>query len=128
MKLFLDDVREPKDCFGYMFARIGRLQEIYLEEWVVVRNYEKFVEVLEKNIKQITHISYDHDLAEEHYVGEMYESIEEYYKAIEGTSKTGYDAAKYMKDLYDTNHLDYPKMYVHSMNPAGTQNIINLFK
>ena len=43
MKLFLDDVREPKDCFGYMFARIGRLQEIYLEEWVVVRNYEKFV-------------------------------------------------------------------------------------
>jgi hypothetical protein len=128
MKLFLDDIREPKDCLSYMFQRIGTMQNIYSEEWVVVRNYEQFVEKIKNHHKQITHISYDHDLAEQHYTDKMYDSIEEYYKSIEGTEKTGFDAAKYMKDFYDNNDIKYPIMFVHSMNPAGTQNIVNLFK
>jgi hypothetical protein len=128
MKLFLDDIRNPQDCFGYMFHRIGFRQEIYQEDWFVVRNYDEFVKAIHDNYNLITHISFDHDLAVEHYTDKMYDSMEEYYKSIEGTEKTGFDAAKYMKEFYDSNDVKYPIMFVHSMNPVGTQNIINLFK
>ncbi len=127
MKLFLDDIREPKDCLSYMFQRIGTMQNIYSEEWVVVRNYDEFVKAISDNYNTITHISFDHDLAEQHYTDKMYSSAEEYYKSIEGTEKTGFDAAKYMKEFYDNNNKNYPTMFVHSMNPVGTQNIVNLF-
>jgi hypothetical protein len=35
---------------------------------------------------------------------------------------------KYMKWFYDENRIPYPIMFVHSMNPVGTEKIINLFK
>lgn len=129
MKVFLDDVRSPQDCVGYMHLRIGAENPIYLSGgWLIVRNYDEFVEVIEKYHKDITHISYDHDLAPEHYTDEMMINTEEYVKSIEGTEKTGCDCAKWMKNFYDTNGIPYPRMYVHSMNPVGTENIINIFK
>ena len=43
--------------------------------------------------------------------------------------KTGYHAAQYLKEVYEKNNLKLPYyIFVHSMNPVGTQNIINLFK
>jgi hypothetical protein len=129
MKLFLDDVRNPTDCVKYMHARIGKDNPIYLEgEWYVVRNYDEFVKAIDEFYPQITHISFDHDLADEHYSTTMYTSIDEYYNAIEGSEKTGLDCAKYMKKFYDEAGLTYPIMYVHSMNPVGTQAIVNLFR
>lgn len=122
MKLFLDDVRNPENCAKYMHLRIGTLNPIYLERWRVVRNYEEFISVINDHAREITHISYDHDLADEHYNPETWEVATRY------KEKTGLDCAKYMKWFYDENKLPYPIMFVHSMNPVGSANIINLFK
>jgi len=128
MKLFLDDVRDPQHCTGYMKVRIGALISLYKEEWEIVRNYEQFISAINDHARQITHISYDHDLADEHYTGEMYVGEQSYYESIKGTEKTGLDCAKYMKWFYDENKIAYPVMFVHSMNPVGMQAIINVFK
>lgn len=132
MKIFLDDIRIPSDCVSYMYKRIGPLNPLYLEDWVVVRNYTEFIKQIADNINQITHISFDHDLG-----GDVQES----FRFDQGFSKrkarkakqllelpTGYDCAKWMKDFYRSKDKQYPTMFVHSMNPVGTQNIINLFK
>lgn len=129
MKIFLDDVRSPSDCAKYMHARIGSLNPIYLEDWYIVRNFEQFQDVIFRYHKDITHVSFDHDLAEAHYHESMYQGGKVYMKYLETTSeKTGYDCAKWMKNFYEENSIEFPVMFVHSMNPVGTENIINLFK
>ena len=121
MKLFLDDIRIPTDCIHYMHQRIGNLNPIYLQEWKIARNYQEFVDLVEENIDVITHVSFDHDLADEHYDHETW-GRDMYLE------KTGYDCAKWMKDFYQKKDTDLPVMFIHSMNPIGTQKIINLFK
>ena len=129
MKVFLDDVRIPKDCVNYMYKRIGPLNPIYLEEWTIVKNYNDFIEVITNNYNFITHISYDHDLADEHYTQDMYSGEEKYNKHYDSFKEaTGLDCAKFVKNFYNHNNLDLPIMFVHSMNPVGTQNIIKVFK
>jgi NAD+-processing family protein with receiver domain len=120
MKVFLDDYRQPCDCTSYMYQRIGKENPIYLEEWKVVKDYDEFVKVVKENADNITHISFDHDLADEHYHrGEPERGYEE---------KTGYDCAVWLKNYYKEIDTDLPVMYVHSMNPVGCKNIINVFK
>lgn len=132
MKIFLDDIRNPQDCVKYMGERIGALTYLYMGNWIVVRNYKEFVKAISENINEITHISFDHDLG-----GDVQES----FRFDQGFSKrkarkakqllelpTGYDCAKWMKDFYWSKNKQLPTMFVHSMNPVGTQNIINLFK
>lgn len=130
MKLFLDDIRAPFECAQYMHKRIGKLNPIYLEgEWYIVKNYDQFVKAISLYHKTITHISFDHDLADMHYHESMdqgKEAYEDHLKTV--TEKTGYNCAKFMKDFYDRFAIDYPVLFVHSMNPVGTENIINLFK
>jgi hypothetical protein len=132
MKVFLDDIREPEHCIHYMPRRIGPASAIYLEDWVVVRNYDEFKEVVSKNIRRITHVSFDHDLADSHYTPE--EFWEDYYKSDEWqkaqvhSEKTGYECAKWMKEFYEDSGVGLPTLFVHSMNPVGTDKIINLFK
>lgn len=129
MKLFLDDIRNPPDCAKYMHKRIGALNPIYLEgDWYIVRNYNQFCKAIDEFHTKITHISYDHDLAEAHYHESMYQGGKIYMKYLETISeKTGLDCAKYMKQFYEERKLTYPVMFVHSANPVGTQNIIDLF-
>jgi hypothetical protein len=128
MKLFLDDIREPKDCTSYMYRRIGHMNPIYLEDWFVVRNYTEFVDAVSKHINEITHVSFDHDLSDEHYDPTMFEGQDKYNQLYDNfVEKTGYDCAKWMKMFYDENNVDYPIMFVHSMNPTGAKNIINVF-
>lgn len=123
MMVFLDDFRNPKDCLTYMHKRIGSLNPIYLQNWVVVRNYDQFVETVKNNIDTITHVSFDHDLAEEHYVSDTWEfsDLDIY------SERTGYDCAVWLKEFYEKNDTDLPVMFVHSMNPIGTKRIIELF-
>lgn len=129
IKLFLDDIRIPMDCVPYMYKRIGNLNPIYLEKWEIVRNYDDFVNAINLHKGKITHISFDHDLSDEHYHGSMYSGKEAYEKYLENIKeKTGLDCAKYFKKIYDEENLQYPVLFVHSMNPVGTENIINLFK
>lgn len=121
MKIFLDDVRHPQECATYMHQRIGKLNPIYLEDWVIVRDYDAFTEVVEKNAKQITHISFDHDLADIHYDPMTQKESFAYQE------KTGEDCAKWVKAYFHHYKLPLPTLFVHSMNPVGTQNIINVF-
>jgi len=120
--LFLDDIRMPKETFDYTF------QQIYLEEeWIIVRNYHAFIKLIEgKGIPEI--ISFDHDLADEHYdpqimndmsYGEIYDMFDE---------KTGYHCAKWLIDYCIDNQKELPaRIMIHSMNPAGSMNIKSLF-
>lgn len=122
MKIFLDDYRIPLDCVPYMHQRIGKLNPIYLEKWEVVKNYNEFVKLISKAVEsenEITHVSFDHDLADEHYAPED----QKHYK-----EKTGCDCAKWLKEFYKNKNMPLPIIFVHSMNPVGTENIIQVFK
>lgn len=129
MKLFLDDIRYPHDAGKYMFKRIGNFNSLYLQhEWNIVRNYNDFCKEIKNHYNEITHISFDHDLADDHYDDSMYKGKEAYEMHIsKSKEKTGYDCAKFVKQFYKENNISLPIMFVHSMNPVGTQNIINLF-
>ena len=108
MKVFLDDIRMPNQCASYMHRRIGFLNPIYLEDWCIVRNYKQFVDFVEKNYKQITHISFDHDLAEIYYDPFTQKEYFSYHE------KTGYDCAVWLKQFYDSINLSMPIIFIHS--------------
>jgi len=114
--LFLDDIRNPKEVYQYT------KQEVFQrEDWHIVRNYQEFVDrILEKGLPEM--ISFDHDLADEHYPEP---NSQEYIE------KTGYDYAKWLVEYCMDHYLDLPEFCCHSMNPVGKQNIeglLNNFK
>lgn len=103
-KLFLDDVREPKDV---------KWTEIPLGPWSVVRNYTDFVRVIE-NRGMPDHISFDHDLADEHYQNQ---------RGGQFSEKTGLDCAKWLAEHCAVFGYQLPEFTVHSMNPVGKERI-----
>lgn len=114
--IFLDDYRLPITV---------RHVKMPLLDWTVVKSYNEFIKLIEeKGLPDF--ISFDHDLADEHYKDLIscggtlnYGSYKE---------KTGYEAAKWLVE-YCLNHKEsLPKWQVHSMNPIGKQNIISLFE
>lgn len=111
--LFLDDIRYPVEAYHYT------KQDIFLrKDWHIVRNYEQFVSrILEKGLPEM--ISFDHDLADEHYLEPDSQEFAE---------KTGYDCAKWLVEYCMDNYLDLPQFYCHSMNPVGKENIESLLK
>lgn len=119
-KLFLDDFRNPQDCAKYMYTRIGPINTIYLEEdWIIARTYDDFEKCFYTyGVPNV--ISFDHDLADAHYDPSTWTSSFTY------KEKTGYDCAKFMIE-WCKGHNQYPEqIFVHSMNPVGTENINNL--
>ena len=129
MKIFLDDVRQPEDCLTYMYTRVGNSNFLYLKEWMIAKNYEDFRNLIDKHKGNITHISFDHDLAHEHYDASMFENELHYNNLYnEFKEKTGLDCAKYFKEVYDKESLPYPMLMIHTQNPVGLKNLINLFQ
>ena len=121
-RLFLDDIRNPMDCVLYM-----RPNKIYNESWDIVRTYDEFVKyILDNGIPDI--ISFDHDLADEHYSPAMNDS--ERYNELSNLfkEKTGNDCAKWLCEYCMKNFLPLPEYYVHSMNPVGRENILSTLK
>lgn len=121
-KLFLDDERSPQKVTWATGHHPG--------PWVVVRNYESFVE-------RVTHfgvpdyVSFDHDLAAEHYRPSMYAADGHYSKYYtDGTfkEKTGYDCAKWLIEYCMKHEKPFPDYQVHSMNAIGKENIISLIE
>lgn len=101
--LFLDDERVPKNV---------RWVKLPLVSWSIVRNYNDFTSFITKNgCPKI--VSFDHDLADAHYLGK--ETVE----------KTGYDCAKWLVKYCMNKEILCPDYYVHSLNPIGKQNIID---
>lgn len=125
MKLFLDDKRIPENCFSYVKA-FGIRPDVYLGEWVIVKSYADFVKLIEKTETLPEVISFDHDLADEHYDIEKMEdgTYSELYDTFK--EKTGYDAAKWLVQLCHDRGVPLPQCYCHSMNPVGRDNINNI--
>ena len=119
--LFLDDIRNPEDCYSYIPQ-----QPVYLmKDWVIVRNYDDFVKTVTEN-GMPTVISFDHDLADFHY--EVQDHLDQdFYDICE--EKTGYHCALWLINYCMDNELDIPPViYIHSMNGPGARNIESLFK
>lgn len=124
-RLFLDDIRNPLDAYSYTGFVSYRD-----DHWKVVRNYDQFVDYITRNYEKHdampSIIGFDHDLAEQHYSPTM-NNPEEYSKLEETfTEKTGMDCAKWLVEFCMDNNLKLPEFFVHSMNPAGGQNILSL--
>ena len=120
IRIYLDDVRTPLD-----------------ESWIVVRNYDQFVQKVEEiGLQNIDLISLDHDLgpaAMKEYFQNVHPNYQLDYNNI--TEKTGMDCAKWLvQHFYDTNPnqsllvrgepIQFPKVYVHSANPIGSGNMM----
>ena len=126
MKIFLDDYRVPTDCINYMPYRIGNKVAIYSHKWEIAKNYQEFVKLVEKYSGLITDVSFDHDLSDEHYKID-FKDWEDNSSDILNVEKTGYDCAVWMKQYFEENNLSLPNIYVHSMNPVGTEKIKKVF-
>lgn len=126
--LFLDDFREPIDVVAYF--RPEELRSIYEHpEWVIVRDYNEFVDCIRSNGIPLV-VSFDHDLALEHYHPAMNESDEAYNELIEKgifKEKTGYHCALWFKEYMEQNGTHMTDIYCHSMNPVGKKNILKVF-
>lgn len=71
---------------------------------------------------EIVAVAFDHDLDDIHY-GISFERWSDA-PEIEGIPETGYDAAKWFCSFIQENDLKFPKVFVHSANPAGALNIL----
>lgn len=133
MKIFLDDVRIPEDCAKYMHTRIGPENLMYLDkDWVIAKDHSQFIELVEDCYLSgipVTHVSFDHDLADEHYDPSMMVSDEDYNSLYETfKERTGKECAEFLKEYYKERKLSLPIIFVHTMNPVGKINIENVFK
>jgi hypothetical protein len=120
--LFLDDERDPQKVTWIELPNVP---------WVVVRTYESFVSHISR-FGMPAIISFDHDLADEHY--------ERYFEARNGDGifrydglkyKTGRDAAIWLTKYCQTFEKPVPQFFTHTMNPYGAKNIqdiLNNFK
>lgn len=114
--LFLDDMRMPNHVTWV------KLPENV--EWIIVKNYKQFVEVINK-LGLPKYIAFDHDLGEEHYnnfvINEQGELSIDYSQFKE---QTGYDCAKWLVEYCRNKDFDIPQYAVHSMSVIGKENII----
>ena len=102
--LYLDDIRHPSMTYPHM--KDG--------DWTVVKSYNSFVEIITQRGLP-TMVSFDHDLADEHYDYRV--------KYSEYKEKTGMDCAKWLVNYCMDNNLKLPVWNVHSANPIGAANI-----
>lgn len=100
MKLWLDDIREPPG--EWVDIDTARDSEEDLDCWVWVKT--SFDALVALNRIKISECSFDHDLGED--------------------TTSGYDVVKYMAE----NDIWPDIVKVHSMNPVGRQNMLQLIK
>jgi hypothetical protein len=115
-KIFLDDIRVPRDVYEYT----GK--EMFLRhDWKIARNYNEFIYYIKTAWEKYSMfpeiISFDHDLADEHYGADVNNDFKE---------KTGMNCAKWLVDYCMDNEIRMCSYYCHSMNPVGRENIISL--
>lgn len=121
--LFLDDERIPQKVTWV---------DLPLVEWIIVRNYNQFIDIIQKNGLPEA-ISFDHDLADEHYI--EYTIAHDPNSPTKGNinynkfrEKSGYDCARWLAQYCVDNLTPIPYYYVHTMNPIGGQNIISILE
>ena len=123
--LWLDDIRNP---YLNEERRVPAGRE-YSIDWVL--NYDQFIKWIEK-FGLPDAISFDHDLALEHYTPEKYwddyDASKEYQDAQNYKERTGKDCADWLVNHCQTNGLELPLWFVHSANPVGADNIKAVLK
>jgi hypothetical protein len=109
MRLYLDDVRTPKDA-----------------DWQVVRSYDEFVAHIRLHgLENYELMSLDHDLGDTA-MSEYYNNVHPNYTLDYSNikEKTGMDCAKFLVAESMTKGIPLPAIYVHSANPIGSANIM----
>ena len=112
--LFLDDERWPEqDTWVPLPSRMRG-------QYVIVRSYDEFVKAV-KEYGVPKFVTFDHDLAEEHYkegfagVAPLYDQYKE---------KTGYHAAEWLvHHCAEQGFTSLPDYQAHTMSPVGRENI-----
>ena len=121
--LWLDDLRNP------FLNEEGKIPGD-INQWNInwVLNHEQFVKWI--NMYGLPDaISFDHDLADEHYTPEYfwnnYEESKKYqeWRGKDYQEKTGVDCAKWLVDFCIDNKKSLPEIFIHSANPVGADNI-----
>ena len=125
-KLFLDDIRIPKDAIGLVPSNMN--QFYWENDWDVVKNYSEFCDYIQK-YGSPDFVSFDHDLADDHY-NDLFSDenwskndTDVVLKYDDYKEKTGYECAKWLVDYSLENGLQLPDYVVHSANPVGKKNI-----
>lgn len=108
-RIYLDDVRTP----------------ILKDEWVIVRNYEEFVDkITEIGLENIELISLDHDLGDsamKEWHKNVYHNYTLNYDNI--TEKTGMDCVKWLVNEWMEGE-PVVDVFVHSANAVGSGNMM----
>ena len=108
--LYLDDIRVPKTSFI---------------KWDIVRDFKSFREYILKNgIPDL--ISFDHDLADDHYHIPFEEWEVQPQRA--DMEETGFDCAKWLVSYCIEQQIGLPEYIIHSANPIGAENIKTYFE
>lgn len=102
MKIFLDDIRTIEMSHNSNKG-LGPI-----DDFIIIRNGNEFIDLVNKNFDKISLISFDHDLAC-------------YIDGVEFTGKTACDII--INRCLDTGYK-FPDWYVHSDNNIGRENII----
>ena len=118
-KLFLDDIRSPKDAIGLVPSHMN--QFYWANDWDVVRSHDEFVDwIVTNGVPDF--VSFDHDLADEHY-DEFMNLRDRSFEGYVPMEKTGYESAKWLVDHCLDKGVGLPEYQVHSANPVGKANI-----
>jgi hypothetical protein len=127
INLFLDDYRQPIQAYTYT-----KDTDYLQKEWKLVKDYNSFTSFLQRKIlngEKLELVSFDHDLAPEHYAPEArWGDYDQWAVEAQFQERTGLDCAKYLVEFCKQYDIPLPKIKVHSMNPVGKRNIINLFE
>lgn len=121
--LFLDDERRPKDVTWV---------DLPLVNWTIAKNYDDFVRIV-SSLGLPTRVTFDHDLAEEHYEEyhwahndmNMKKGIFQYDRMKE---KTGFHCVQWLVNYCAERGVPFPEYYVHTMNDIGRVNIIQFIE
>lgn len=114
-KLYLDDMRNPTQ--SYKTSKNS--------DWVIVRSYQQFVDTITKCGMPFL-ISFDHDLADEHYPFNEPDGGIRNPKIIPYDTyreKTGFHCAKWLVEYCMDKNMTLPAYNVHSANVIGSANI-----
>lgn len=111
--IFLDDERKPNNVTWQPIRRD--------HNYNIVRTFYEMCNMIQSIGYPPEYITFDHDLADQHYGHGLNDDQIPYDRY---TEKTGYDAAKWLVDYCIDNGFKFPDYDVHSMNPVGSNNII----